>query len=256
MSPPDREIPAQNDAPEAIPAEVNGVFMGLAAMAVLGMMGFVLGYGVYGKVVTADLDAACARSAFVSGQKFQELGNYDRAILRYRQAMNGRFNDPEDRYRCGRAIGDLLFQLGRYPEAIASYRKLPEAAFQHAGAYTALVTSLWRDNQLEEADQLGQIWLDAAQKENSDEQVLWASNVLLRVAHVNKRFDEALEYGASMIKLSPASEARLIIAQILVEQGQDEEALVQIEAFMATTGKTRLYEQARAMKRSIEGSAL
>ena len=132
----------------------------------------------------------------------------------------------------------------------------PEEAFKHAGAYTAFVTSLWRDNQLDEAESLGQIWLAAALQEHSDEQVLWARNVLLRVAHVNHRFDEALAYGEAMIGMDPATDARLVVAQILREQGEDQEALAQIEQFIARTQKPGLRAQARSMKKSIEASAL
>jgi tetratricopeptide (TPR) repeat protein len=254
MSQSDQESAESINALEELPKGTHAVFMGLAAIAVLGMMGFVLGYGVYGKVVTADLDDACARSAFLNGQKFQELGNYDRAILRYRQAMKGHFNDPEDRHRCGRAIGDLLFEQGRFPEAITAYRSLPEAAFGHAGAYTAFVTSLWRDNQLEEAEVLGRRWLTLAEQENSDEQILWSNNVLFRVAHTKGRYEEAMELGAAMVKIDPATDARLVLAQMLHEQGKDAEAVREIDQFMEKTEKTRLYQQARAMKRDIEAN--
>jgi len=235
----------------APPQGAQEVFFGLAALAFVAMAGFIFAYGLFGEVVTDGLDQACAEAALLAGQRHEAAGNYEPALLRYREAMEGHFADPARRHACGLAIGDILFRQQRYAEAIEAYMALEPEAFSNAGAYTGFVTALWRDGQLEEAASYGGRWLAQAQAAQNQEQIEWASATLLRVAEAQGDWDAALRHGEAVVALNPGSDAQLIIARILHRQGRSTEALARLDGLIAASNDARMLSDARSLRARI-----
>ncbi len=255
MTTPETALNADEAAPLEIPANAQPLFLGVAGLGFLLLAGFVLVYGLYGGVVLAGLDQACARAAFKSGQNLEALGNHEQAIQRFRQAMEGRFSDEKERHMCGLSIGDLLYRQGRYAEAISAYVSLPPAAFSAAGAYTGYANALWKDKRLGDAEQVSQAWLGLAQSEGNQEQRLWANNVLMRIADETGRSQAVLAYGAAVLGLDAGSEARIVMARALHRQGKTAEALAEIETFIETSTDPKLLEEARALGAQLRADA-
>lgn len=231
-------------------------FMGLAALAFLGMGASIFAYGLYGPQMTAGLDVACAEAAFNSGKKLEELGNYDQAIQRFRQAMEGRFQSPEQQYMCGRSIGDLLFQQNRYSEAIEAYRELPPEAFAQAGSYPGYVNALRLERRFDEAKQLAGAWIGKAEAQNDAQQLQWAHHALMRVASETGDEAEVVSHAKYLVEHDPVSDAHLVLAKTYVAQGKTDEATALLDAFLGAVNDLKLRDQAYKLKNEIETNAI
>lgn len=237
------------------PSGAQEWFIGLAAVAFMGMASFIFAYGLYGEVLTDGLDQACAEAALLAGQGLEEAGNYEPALLRYREAMAGHFADPNRRYDCGIAIGDLLMRQQRYAEAVAAYEDLPQEAFRTAGNYTGYVTALWRGGELENAERIGLRWLEMAQADRNDQQIEWANATLLRIAEAQGNYPAAIAYGEAVVAGNPSSDAQLILARIRAHQGDEAGALAAIDAFIASSTDGKLLSDARRLRERIAGQS-
>ena len=231
---------------ERIPNGAHETFLVLGGLVFAAFAAFVWAYAAHGERLTRELDALCAEAAFQSGHKLEGRGSgsYDAAILRYRQAMEGRFASNERRYDCGRAIGDLLMRQQRFAEAIAAYESLPPQAFQQAGAYTGWVKSLWREGRFEEAQQNAQRWLRLAELEENTEQQVWAHRELMRAAEENGGLEDALEHGEAMLSLAPEGDAHMQLVRVLKRMARYAEAKGHLEAYLETGGNPILREEA------------
>jgi len=237
------------------PEGAQEVFYGLAALAFVVMAGFIFAYGLFGETVTRGLDQACAEAALLAGQRHEAAGNYEPALMRYREAMEGRFADPARRHACGLAIGDLLMRQQRYAEAIEAYEELPEAAFTSAGAYTGYVTALWRDGRFEEAAVQGERWLALAESDENRQQTEWAQATLMRVAEAMGDDAAALRHGEAAVAQNAANDAQLVLARILHRQGRTADALARLDAFIAASGDAKLLSDAHRLRDRIATGA-
>lgn len=227
-----------------VPKGAHETFLLLGGLLFVFFVGFVWAYGVYGKTITEGLDALCAEAAFQSGRKLEDRGLSALAVVRYRQAMEGRFANEETRLMCGRAIGDALMRQQRYAEAIAAYEALPPQAYRASGAYTGWVTSLWREGRLDDAKQQAKRWMELAQAEGNAEQESWAQHVLMRVAEDEGRPEDALVHGLEMLRLAPDSDAHMHLVRILRGMGRYAEAKGHLEAYLAHGSNPILREEA------------
>lgn len=234
--------------PVEIPRAADYLFRGMAAVASVGMaLAFFL-YGAFGKAVTEGLDRACAEAQFEAGQKQAQLGNHESALVYYRNAMAGHFSSPERQILCGRAIGDLLYRVQRYDEAIAAYEALPPEAFSSSGAFTGYVSSLFHSGDLGKARELGERWLKLALVEQNTEQIVWARSILMRIAEREGREGEALAHGEEILKINPAADAALITARLLQRRGETAAAAARLDAFLAASGNQKLLSEARRLR--------
>jgi tetratricopeptide (TPR) repeat protein len=237
--------------PMEIPRGADYLFRGIAAVASVGMALAFLLYGTFGEAITEGLDRACAEAQFEAGQKQAQLGNHESALLFYRNAMAGHFSDPDRQMLCGRAIGDLLYRLQRYDEAIAAYQALPPEAFASSGAYTGYVSSLYHSGDLKAARDQGEHWLKLALVEQNTEQIVWARSILMRIAETEGREGEALAHGAEILRLNPAADAALVTARLLQRRGEHAEAVARLDAFLAASGNQKLLSEARRLRAQI-----
>jgi len=242
------------DTPEAPPPGAFEAGLFLAGAAFVALLAGVLAYGLLGARVTDGLDRACAEAAFKAGQQLEASGDLDGAEQRYRQALEGHFSRPEQRYMCGRSVGDLLSRRQRYAEAVEAYDALPPEALSEAGHYTAYVLSLWHSGQLDRAAERGRTWLGLAEQEQNREQRLWANNALMQVASARGETDQVLAYGAAVLELDPASVAALLVARTLLARGEADAALARVNAFIAATDNPAHLEEAKALRAAIAGS--
>jgi len=239
---------ATSPSDQVIPAPPKGaqeLMLGLGGIAFLALVLCLIAYRVFGAQLTAGLDEACAEASFEAGQRFEADGNLAQAVLRYRQAMSGRFNNESLRYMCGRAIGDLLFKQDSFSEAIAAYETLPPEAFAHAGAYTGYVTALWRAGNSERAAALGAIWLEKAEAEGDQTQEVWARNLLMQIAREKGDQAAAFEYGTRILEIAPGNDAAITVARILIEQGKIAEARACVETMLDQTESPSLRQAGR-----------
>lgn len=219
--------------------------LGLSGLGILVLVLCLVGYRVYGAQLTAGLDRACAEASFEAGQKLETGGNLAQAVLKYRQAMEGRFESDALRFMCGRAIGDLLFKQEKFEEAIEAYESLPPEAFDQSGAYTGYVTALWRAGQLERAGVLGETWLAKAQSEGEGEQEIWARNVLMHVAQSQGDSAAALSHGEAILEIVPGNDAAITVARILRGQGKTDAARACVETMLQHTESPSLRQAGR-----------
>jgi len=166
--------------------------------------------------------------------------------------MNGHFSSEAKRLECGLAIGDLLFHLKRYGEAVDAYGALPESAFTHAGAYTGYVTALGRMGRMDDAARLGALWMAAADGEKKLDQQIWARENLMRAAQVKGDSDRALAYGLAILELDPGHGVRATLARILIEQGKLGEARIHAEALMKHPDNKALQREGRELLAQID----
>ncbi|MBI2423850.1 MAG: tetratricopeptide repeat protein [Candidatus Hydrogenedentes bacterium] len=234
-----------------LPKSAYETFLVLCGAAFLLVAAVIFAYGRYGSVLADGLDEACAEAAFLSGQRLEALGNNDQAIRRYRQALEGRFSDPERRHMCGRAIGDLLVRENRFTEAVEAYTQLPVEAFSAAGAYTGYVTALWREGRFTEAGQLGNTWLKKAQEAQDTTQQAWACDALMRICEQTGRLEEALAHGMRAVELQPASSVRLDLARLFQRLGRSQEAREQVEQLLSVSQDTQILDAARKLLPTI-----
>lgn len=212
---------------------------------------FILILSFLGAEITEKLDVVTAERAFQAGKKFEAQGDTARAIQRYREALAMDFHYGAQRVACGLSLGDLLVQERRYEEAVQAYLRLPEMAFDRAGALTGYVTALQRKGDLEEAERLGEIWLDKAKQEQNPKQLLWAYSALGAICRQQKRLPAALVHYRAAASLDPKSQAAVFVAHILREQGEKEEALRQLDGFLSRAVDGRLREDAVALREQI-----
>lgn len=243
---------AINDAaPTDAPRGAYEVFLGIAAAAFLVFVGFVFAFGYWGEEVVAGLDTACAEAVFDAANKLLREGHDELAIQRFRQALGGRFADQERRFMCARALGDLLNKHERCDEAIEVFRALPPEAFSFAGAYAGFVDALWKQGNLSEAEKTGKVWLAKAEAEGDSEQIEWANSILLRVAERHGRLEEAILYGRAALAANPKSDAGLIVARLLHRLGRKDEALDQLDSFLANSENAKLRPEAEQFRRQL-----
>lgn len=237
-----------------IPPGAYPVFLGVAAVGWLALILFVVGFGEYGETFTAGVDVACAEAAFLSGKKLEAAGNYDLAIQRFRQALEGRFRDKEREYLCARSVGEILLKLGRYAEAIETFRGLPEEqAFTASGSLTGYVTALFRAGQYAEAERLGKAWLAKAETAQDRQQMLWAYATLGLICHETSRLDEAIRYYRAAEAIDPACQSGVMIAHALHSQGKMDEAISQLDAFLERAKPGQLHEDAKRLRSEFLG---
>ena len=238
--------------PTPIPPQgAKKVFLGLGGIAVIAMIACLAAYRVFGAQITAGLDEACSEAWYDAGQKLATEGNYVQAVEKYRKAMNGHFSAEAKRLECGVAIGDLLFHLKRYGEAVEAYAVLPEVAFTHAGAYTGYVTALGRMGRLDDAARLGALWMAAADREKKLDQQIWARENLMRAAQAKGDASGALAYGLAILELDQAHGVRGTVARMLIEQGKFDEARAHAEALVKHPDNKALQREGRKLLEQI-----
>jgi len=230
------------------PAQTAGAywaFCGLGALALLFVAAFVIVFGFYGETVTAGVDVACAESAYKSGKKFEEQGNLEQAIQRYRQALQGRFPDKARAYECGRSIGDVLLKQGRYSEAVNVYRKLHDEALASAKSMPGYVNALRGNGNYGEAERVGRDWLARARTENDEKQLYWANAMLGRICWEQEKLGDALNYFRDAVAMDEATIENVHIAQILRKQKKLDAALKHLEDVMTKVGSGLVHEEAK-----------
>ncbi|MBX3179427.1 MAG: tetratricopeptide repeat protein [Candidatus Hydrogenedentes bacterium] len=231
------------------------VLLAISAIAFLVLAGALIGYRVYGAQLTAGLDAACAEASFQAGQKFEAQGNLAQAVLKYRQALGGRFSNDESRFMCGRAIGDLLVRQGMHEEATEAYDELPPEAFRLSGHYTGYVTALWRTGALERARKLGEIWLEKADAEADSTQRVWARHVLHGVAREEGDVDAALRYGRDLLAIDPGHSTANTVARLLIDRGEFDAAREVVETMLRNTESPGLRRAGERVLQQIAAAA-
>ena len=234
-----------------IPKGAQEVFLGLGGIAFLAMIACLAAYRVFGAQITSGLDEACSEAWYDAGQKLATDGNYVQAVEKYRKAMNGNFSSEAKRLDCGLAIGDLLFHLKRYGEAVEAYEALPQSAFTHAGAYTGYVTALGRMGRLDDAARLGALWMAAADGEKKLDQQIWARENLMRAAQTKGDLDSALVYGLAILDLHPGHGVRATVARILIEEKKLDEARTHAEALVKLPDNKSLQRVGRQLLEQI-----
>lgn len=235
----------------AIPKGAQEVFLGLGGIAFLAMIACLAAYRVFGAQITAGLDEACSEAWYDAGQKLATDGNFVQAVEKYRKAMNGNFSSEAKRFECGLAIGDLLFHLKRYGEAVDAYEALPQSAFTHAGAYTGYVTALGRMGRPDDAARLGALWMAAADGEKKLDQQVWARENLMRAAQTKGDLDSALAYGLAILDLDPGHGVRAAVARILIEQKKIDDARPHAEALVKHPDNKSLQRVGRQLLEQI-----
>lgn len=247
----DQPLDSPNESTPPVPKGAQEVFLGLGGIAFIAMIACLAAYRVFGAQITAGLDEACSEAWYDAGQKLAADGNYIQAVEKYRKAMNGHFSAEEKRLECGLAIGDLLFHLKRYGEAVDAYKALPESAFTHAGAYTGYVTALARMGQLDDAARLGALWMAAADGEKKLDQQVWARENLMRAAQAKDDSGAALAYGLAILELDPGHGVRAMVARILLDQGKTDEARIHAEALVKHPDNKALQRAGRQLLEQI-----
>lgn len=246
---------SSEEAEREIPKGAQEVFLLLAGAAFVLLAAFVIAFGYWGENVVAGLDQVCAEAVFDAANKLRTQGHDELAIQRFRQAFAGRFKDESRRYMCGRALGDLLTKRQRYDEAIEIYQALPEAAFSTPGAYAGYVDALWRQGMLAEAQRLGSVWCDMAQRAGEAQQIEWANALLLRIAEAEARYEDAITYGQAAVAANPGSDAGLLLSQLLARQGRIDEARTALGAFLAASQNEKLKLDAVQFKAKLDAPA-
>ena len=235
-------LPAQS--PE-LPGAAPRTFLILSVVAFVAMTGALIFYGIFGERITSGLDQACAEAALDAGRKLEANGNSAQAIQKYRQALAGNISDDGERYRCGLAIGDILFRDRRYGEALAAYRELPPAAFDTAGAYAGYVGALWNAGEELEATRKAEAWLALAQEEANTEQEVWARTILKRAAESRNDTEAILEQCRGIVAVDPGHRVNLDLARLLDAQGDTAGARALLEALLSIS-------QDAALKRAAQ----
>jgi len=232
-------------------ADLSGTyvaFLGIAALGYVGLLAFVFGFGLYGEQLTAGVDEACAEAAYQSGKKMEDRGNYDLAIQRYRQALEGRFRDRARQYECMRSIGEVLYRLHRYQEAIDAYRGLPAEAFREPGHWTAYVLSLYYTGENADAERLATAWLAKAEQVDDVQQQVWAHGALGRLFDGTERREQALRHYGAASALEPDGQASILAARILHRMGRTREAAERLDAFLKRVESGVLHEDAKRLR--------
>jgi len=211
----------------------RGALLVVGCITFLCLAVFVLAYGTYGDRAITELERRCADVSYHFGKQMEEQGNYEVAILRYRQALEGYFGDDEKRYMCGRALAELLTKLGRHQEAINTYRALPPEALDASSSLAGYAEALRRSGDYAETERVALIWFAKARNENNAQQSLWANQTLGSICQTQKRYEEALAYYRAAVELDPASQAGIHIAQIYRQQGKLSAALAALDTFLA-----------------------
>jgi tetratricopeptide (TPR) repeat protein len=236
------------------PKGAHEIFLGLGGVAFVAMIACLVVYRVFGAQITAGLDEACSEAWYDAGQKLATDGNYAQAVEKYRKAMNGLFSSEAKRLECGLAIGDLLFRLKRYGEAVEAYEALPASAFAHAGAYTGYVTALARMGRPDEVLRLGALWMAAADGEKKHDQQVWARENLMRAAQTTGDVKGALGYGLGILEIEPEHGVRATVARILFDQGKLDEAKSHAEILARHPDNKTMQREGRKLLEQIAGS--
>lgn len=229
-------------------------FLSVAAIGYVLLLLFVFGYGIHGEALTAGVDQACAEAAFKSGKDIEARGNHELAIQRYHQALAGQFRDAGRRYECARSIGEALYRLGRYEEAVEAYRQLPPEAFSQPGHWTGYVSALLSAGEDAETERLGKVWLAEAEKAQDTQQTVWAHATLGRLYERMNRPGQALEQYEAASVLQPESQATLMAARILQQQGQTEQAIAKLDTLLGAVKSGELHEEARRLHARLTGT--
>ncbi len=254
---PPREEPLAEDLNARLnPPDAFTTFLIAAAVAYVGMLFFVFAFGLYGDELTSGIDRACAEAAFQGGKEAEGQGNYELAIQRYHQALEGRFDDKAREYECGRSIGEVLLRLGRYEEAVDAYRSLAPEAFTLPGHWTGYVTALFRAGQYEQAERLGIEWLGKAQAAKDQQQVLWASATMGQTAEQLGKLDDAFNYYRMTTVVAPDGDGSIRMANILHKLGRIPEAIRQLDAYLARVTSGPLHEEAVKLRAQCEADAV
>lgn len=240
--------PAEEPGSGLNPANAFTAFLIATAVGYVGLLVFVFTFGLYGDELTAGIDRACAEAAFQNGKQVEGEGNYELAIQRYRQALEGRFDDKARAYECGRSIGEVLLRLGRYEEAVDAYRSLPRDAFTLPGHWTGYVTALLRAGQYQDAERLGSEWLGKAQAVGDKQQCIWAGATMGQIMQHLNRLDEACNYYRMAANDAPDGDAPIMMANVLQKLGRTAEAMEQLDTYLARVKSGPLHEEAARLR--------
>ena len=231
-------------------------FLIAAAVAYVAMLLFVFAFGLYGDELTSGIDRACAEAAFQGGKEAEDQGNYELAIQRFHQALEGHFSDKAREYECGRSIGEVLLRLGRYEEAVDAYRSLSLEAFTLPGHWTGYVTALFRAGQYEQAESLGGEWLGKAQAAKDHQQILWASSTMGRIKEQLGKLDDAFDCYRMTAVAAPEGDGAIRMANILQKQGRTPEAIRQLDAYLTRVASGPLHEEAVKLRAQCRAAAV
>ena len=252
--------PVQTDAqaptsPQPNPPGAYYTFLAVAGLGYLALLVLVFAFGLYGDALTTGVDEACAEAAFQNGKQLEAQGNFDLAIQRYHQALEGRFADKAREYECARSIGEGLVHLSRYEEAVDAYQALAPEAFSKPGHLTGYVTALFSVGHYDDAERLGKDWLAKAEAAHDTKQLTWANAILGHTCERLNRLDDALAYFRAAAALDPQTDSGIGIARVLDKQGKSDEAVRQLDAFLDLVKSGQLHEDAQRLRNGTAGQA-
>jgi len=242
---------------EPVDAEAPGtaVFYAMAALPAAAFALFVLGFGMFGATVTAGLDRACAEASFVAGKQMEDAGHLEQAVQLYRDALEGRFNSTANELLCQRSLGEVLWRLERPGEAIAAFESMPAAGFAQSGSYTAFVSALLHEGDLERALEMGRQWLDLAAAESNTQQMVWAQFALGQIHQQLGQYEAALEAYRAAHGLEPGSTASLAVARMLLSLDRRDEARTHIRSVIADLPEGRTRREAEGILERIDAGS-
>jgi len=227
------------------------VFGAVTATVFVFLSLFFYTYATVGETLWNKMELLSGDVVYKAGKRVEEIKDFDAAIEYFRRALQGRFSKDETKRECILSLGALLYKQNRYAESVETYGQLPVDQFVEAGELTGYVSALWRTGQYEEAERLGRVWLGKAETSGDVQQCEWAHYTLGRVYEETARPDKAVSHYRQVVKLNPASQASINIAQILRRQGQNAEALRELDRFVSTPHSSDLDEKVEQLRSEI-----
>ena len=139
-----------------------GVSAFIVAMLTLGLIWFNTS-----PVPKHIISVAATESAYRQAKQMHRAGGSSGAVPLFRQALAGRFDDPERRLECMRYLAAALVRTGRSFEAVGIYRELPEHMLADTETTVSFITALTDAYEFDEAATRAATLLETAEADGN-----------------------------------------------------------------------------------------
>jgi len=216
-------------------ARRNREFLLLLGVAACLTLLFVLGcarYRVQSATSLPPLTSQLGTLALAEGLRSHAAGELEVALGHYRRALAGNMAGPQDRVHAETRCGIVLWELGRYGEALPHLERAVASPLRRPEAYRPLVDCLVAAGRMEEAEAAARQWLDAGDgdtKSRAD-----ALHALGKVSIARADIDAARQHFEAALALAPGHAAALNRAKLHDIQGERADAITVLAEWLST----------------------
>lgn len=192
--------------PEVADANGKELWAAVVVLSVAGLMTVLAGivlFSYHGEAFLERRYDAVGEVLMKEGDRLAEAGLDDRALDRYKKALQARFAGGHNHIYTLKHVGRILLQQGEPAEAVPYLLDAVSGPYADRTAYFFLVDALLRTDQIEEAERHNEAWMAIPETRTIPRENARYLYYVGRIAEVRGEWDRAIRHYEASYEVRP-----------------------------------------------------